>query len=262
MFRTSFREGPSNTIMPTRHADDPLAQLLWLGHEIGREDRGLALPGEGSVSVRLGEGRFGVRCSGTALHELTKADICQCDSKEIISFIDSQGSDTSDLQAALIKTVPTGAPRPTTESLFHAWLLQLEGVHFVGHCHPEACLQILCSPVADRFADHRMFPDEILNCGPQSTLVPYLEPGAQLARELRAKVNIYIRRNFGRPPRLILLQNHGIIALGETAKGVLNTLLMAEKAARIFVGAAQLGGPNFMTPAMVTRIDNPGRTRR
>ncbi len=248
--------------MPASRAAETLTQLLWLAHEIGREDRGLALPGEGSVSARLSDTEFGVRASGTALNELTKADVCHCQFKEIVGFIDSQGSDTADLQAALGKTVAPEAPRPTTEALFHAWLLQLEGVHFVGHCHPEACLQILCSPVADRFADHRMFPDEILTCGPQATLVPYLEPGAQLARELRAKVNIYIRRSFGRPPRLILLQNHGIIALGDTAKSVLTTLLMAEKAARIFVGASRLGGPIFMTQAMVTRIDNPGRTRR
>ena len=248
--------------MSTSHAKDPLVQLLWLCHEIGREDRGLALPGEGSVSARLNREQFGVRASGAALNELTKADVCHCEIKEMAGFIDSQGSDTADLQAALTKSVPPGARRPTTEALFHAWLLQLEGINFVGHCHPEACLQIMCSPVADRFAEHRMFPDEILACGPQSTLVPYTEPGAQMARELRAKVNIYIRRYFGRPPRLILLQNHGVIAIGDTAQSVLSTLLMAEKAARTFVGASRLGGPVFMTQPMTVRIDNPGRTRR
>ena len=55
-------------------------------------------------------------------------------------------------------------------------------------------------------------------------------------------------------PRLILLQNHGIISIGSTIEGVLSAILMADKAARIFVGAAALGGPNFMAQKDVDRI--------
>jgi len=237
-------------------------QLLWLSREIGRETRGLALAGEGSVSARLDDTHFGIRASGTALHDAQPADICRCNTKEIIGLIDSQGSDLIDLQAALLRTVPPSQSRPTTEALFHAWLLQIEGVNFVAHCHPEACLQILCSTAAERFAEYRMFPDEILATGPQSSLVGYYEPGAPLAREIRAKVNLHVRRSIGRPPRLILLQNHGIIALAGTAESALTTVLMAEKAARVYVGSARLGGPIFMTQPMVMRIDNPARTRR
>ena len=56
------------------------------------------------------------------------------------------------------------------------------------------------------------------------------------------------------PPKLVLLQNHGIIALGATSEAVLAITLMAEKAAAIFVGAAALGGPKFMQPEHVDRI--------
>lgn len=241
---------------------DPLSQLLWLSHEIGREERGLALGGEGSVSARLDAHHFGIRASATTLHEADAAQTCRCDLKAIGALIDSQGADAADLHAALTKTVEPEQPRPTIEALFHAWLLQLEGVSYVAHCHPIGCLQILCSPAAERFAEYRMFPDEVIATGPQSALVPYYEPGAPLAREIRAKVNLYTRRSIGRPPRLILLQNHGIIALGSTPQNVLSTVLMAEKAAQVFVGAARLGGPTFMTQPMVMRIDNPARTRR
>jgi len=241
---------------------DPLAELIWLSREIGREDRGLALAGEGSVSGRLDDQHFGIRASATALHDLRPEQICRCQVTEIGGLIESQGADTAELQTALAKIAGASQLRPTIESLFHACLYQLEGVRFVAHCHPEACLQILCSPAAERFAEYRMYPDEILATGPQSVLVPYMEPGAPLAREIRSKVNLYMRRNFGRTPRVILLQNHGIIAMGATAQGVLLSTLMAEKAARVFVGAARLGGPVFMTQPMVTRIDSPGRTRR
>jgi len=55
-------------------------------------------------------------------------------------------------------------------------------------------------------------------------------------------------------PRLVVLQNHGLIGLGATPAGVLSCLLMADKAAAIFAGAAAMGGPTFLTPAQVERI--------
>ena len=57
-----------------------------------------------------------------------------------------------------------------------------------------------------------------------------------------------------REPRIILLENHGVIAVGSSPEGVLASLLMAEKSAQIFVGAASLGGPNFLTAKQVKRI--------
>ncbi len=58
----------------------------------------------------------------------------------------------------------------------------------------------------------------------------------------------------GQAPRIILLQNHGLIALGGSPASVLAATLMATKAAAIFMGAAALGGPTFLTPPHVDRI--------
>jgi ribulose-5-phosphate 4-epimerase/fuculose-1-phosphate aldolase len=55
---------------------------------------------------------------------------------------------------------------------------------------------------------------------------------------------------------VILIQNHGIITVGRTPESVLAAMLMAEKAATIWLGAACLGGPTFMSPADVDRIAN------
>jgi len=55
-------------------------------------------------------------------------------------------------------------------------------------------------------------------------------------------------------PGVILIENHGIITLGATPQAVLAAMLMADKAAMIFCGAAALGGPRFLTPAQVQRI--------
>ena len=57
--------------MPTPIIQD----LLTLSHEIGREDRGLAILGEGNTSARLSEETFAVKASGNFLYSLVSAGI-------------------------------------------------------------------------------------------------------------------------------------------------------------------------------------------
>ncbi len=109
------------------------------------------------------------------------------------------------------------------------------------------------SPRAREFATKRLFPDEIVCCDVEAVLVPYVDPGLPLARAIRAKVKQFIRKR-ARPPRVVLLENHGVIALGRTGESVLAAMLMAEKAARIWLGAAALGGSFFMSTKQVARI--------
>ena len=93
--------------------------------------------------------------------------------------------------------------------------------------------------------DTAWFPDEIVCCGPASVFVPYTDPGLKLAQAIRRETEAFIQKQ-QRQPRVILMQNHGIITLGGTWQSVLSAMLMAEKAAKIFVGAAALGGPVFL----------------
>ncbi len=137
--------------------------------------------------------------------------------------------------------------------MFHAWLLTLPGVNFVGHTHPVSVNALLCSPLAETFAGNRLFPDEIVCCGPESVLVPYVDPGLALARSIRDGVNAYVVRR-GTVPKIILLKNHGLIALGATVAGVLAATLMAAKAAKITLGAGSAGGPIYLSGDAVTRI--------
>ncbi len=102
-----------------------------------------------------------------------------------------------------------------------------------------------------------MFPDQVNHTGAASVFVPYADPGSPLAREIRGRVTLNQRRGSVRVPRLITLQNRGIIALGATPEAVLATLLMAEKAARVFVGAALLNGPLFLKPGQAQKLENP-----
>jgi len=248
-------------------ADSPLEPLLKLAHELGSEARKLAILGEGNVSMtRSGgssvdegggdEGRtFFVKASGSSLATLSTEGLTECHSGELIAALDSRAMSDAEVEAVLLASRVAGEAerKPSVEAMFHAWLLTLPGVNFVGHTHPVAVNAILCSERARDFANRRLFPDEIVCCGPASVLVPYVDPGLKLAQEIRRAVLAFIKKH-GTAPRVILLENHGLIALGATAPAVLATTLMATKAAEIFLAAAALGGPRFLSAAQVVRI--------
>jgi rhamnose utilization protein RhaD (predicted bifunctional aldolase and dehydrogenase) len=225
-----------------------------LSRELGAEHRQLAVLGEGNTSMLLPEGRLAVKASGASLATLTEEELTVCQRTPLLALLDQrQLTDTQVTEALLGSRVVPVARKPSIECVFHAWLLTLDGVRFVGHTHPLAVNQVLCSPRARDFSERRMFPDEVVVCGAASVFVPYTDPGLPLAREIRDRTRVFAEKN-GQPPRVILLQNHGMIALGGTREAVLAATLMTTKAAAIFMGAAALGGPVFLTPQHVERI--------
>jgi rhamnose utilization protein RhaD (predicted bifunctional aldolase and dehydrogenase) len=233
----------------------PIIQdLLTLSHEIGREDRGLAILGEGNTSVRLSDDTFAVKASGTCLGTLKEEDTVECRFSALLPLLEKKSMTDKEIDDALLAArVDPKAKKPSVEAVFHAWLLTLPGIKFVGHAHATAVNQVLCSPRARDFATKRMFPDEIVCCNIASVLVPYTDPGLQLAQTIRQETDAFIQK-LGIQPRVILIQNHGTITLGASWQAVLTAMLMAEKAAKIFVGAAALGGPVFFSKHNVERI--------
>ena len=231
-----------------------LSALLDLSHDLGKETRGLAILGEGNTSTRLDDQSFAVKASGSSLSTLDEKGVARCRTQDVLALFERENLSDDEIEVALLASrISETDCKPSTEALFHAYLLTLPEVEFVGHTHPQKVNSILCSPHAQNFALKRMFPDEIVCCGAASVLVPYVDPGVPLARAIREKVEEF-RENYGRVPRLILLQNHGMIAIGKTPQAVLATTLMAEKAATIFAGAAAMGGPTFLTPENVSYI--------
>jgi rhamnose utilization protein RhaD (predicted bifunctional aldolase and dehydrogenase) len=216
----------------------------------------MAIAGEGNVSGALGEERFFVKASGTSMAALESRHLVEVDARMLLAALE-EGLELPDDE---IETLLLGARtdpdalKPSVESLFHAWLLALEGVEFVGHAHPVAANALLCSPRAGLYAARRLFPDQVVYCGAESVLVPYVDPGLKLARTISESVESY-RDRCGMVPKIILVRNHGVIALGRTASDVAAALKMAEKSARVFIDAAVLGGPVFMSAGQVARID-------
>jgi rhamnose utilization protein RhaD (predicted bifunctional aldolase and dehydrogenase) len=233
----------------------PLSTLLDLSHELGREERALAILGEGNTSTRVSETTFLVKASGSNLATLEKPGLTECRFVDLLSLLDKkQLSDAAIDEALLASRVDLKAKKPSVEAVFHSWLLTLPDIHFVGHTHPISVNSILCSRWAQSFASRRLFPDEIVCCGEASVFVPYTDPGLKLAQAIRKETLKFVDKH-GRAPRVILLENHGLIALGGTTQGVMAATLMADKAARIFAGAAAAGGaPRFLSAAQVARI--------
>jgi rhamnose utilization protein RhaD (predicted bifunctional aldolase and dehydrogenase) len=231
----------------------PLEQLISLSHDLGREDRKLSILGEGNTSVRLSSETFLVKASGSSLATLRPQDVTECRFAPLIELLDRDQATDAEIDAALIASqVSPSAKKPSTEAMFHAYLLSLPGIQWIAHCHPIVVNGILCSPRAEDFATRRMFPDEIVCCGQQSILIPYTDPGLQLAKAIRAAV----KSDAAPLPRVILLTNHGLITPAPTAGAALAATFMTVKAAEIFTRAAALGGPIFLTPGDNDRIES------
>jgi len=227
--------------------------LIALAHRAGSAQQ-MALFGEGNVSSKIDSDRFFVKASGTQLATLTESQLTMVDARPILAALDSDAADDNEVEALLLASrVEADALKPSVETLFHAWLLQLPGVEFVAHTHPIAVNQLLCSPRAKEFAECRLFPDQIVYCGAESVLIPYVDPGMVLARRIAKEVEAFLQRT-GILPKTILLENHGMIALGKAATEVEAALLITEKSARVFVGSVAVGGPVFLPPHQVQRI--------
>lgn len=232
-----------------------LSQLVALSRSLGEPARDLVILGEGNTSARADADTFWVKASGTELRTIDANGFVQVRFDRVLALLDAPTLTDAEIKQALTeaKADPTAPGHPSVETVLHALCLQLPGVHFVAHTHPTAINAITCSRSFEQALSGRLFPDEIVVCGPAAVLVPYTDPGPPLAREVFARVQAH-RAAFGEPPKTIYMQNHGFIALGGSAKQVENITAMAVKAARILLGTFTLGGPRFMTDQAVSRI--------
>lgn len=232
-----------------------LDSLVAMTRTLGRPENNYVIIGEGNTSHRIDEDSFYIKASGQQMNGIEAGGFVAVRLEPVLALLDQP-----DLPAEAIKRASEAARVdpdvklvPSVEVTFHAALLADCGVRCIAHTHPVAINRILCSSRAQTFAEKRMFPDEVVLCGPRSVFVPYVDPGMPLALAIRAQVRAYIEEQ-GEPPKVILMANHGLIALGQTPAEALNVTAMAVKAAEIFAGACALGEPVFMSQADIYHI--------
>jgi rhamnose utilization protein RhaD (predicted bifunctional aldolase and dehydrogenase) len=230
------------------------SRLIELSREFGQAH--WTILGEGNTSGRIDEKVFAVKSSGSSLGTLTEIELTHCYFDALLPVLDRKGVSEQEIEEILLKSrVRSTALKPSVETFFHAYLLTIPGVSYVGHTHPVPVNQILCSGLGNLFAEERRFPDEVVCCGPVSLLIPYEDPGLALAVRIRRDLQNFERAH-GKNPKVILLGNHGVITIGQTADAVRVAMAMTVKAAEIFVGAHSLGGNISMPESEVNRIEN------
>ena len=226
-------------------------EMVRLAHELGREDRQWAILAEGNCSTRLDDDTFLVKASGSWMSTATEADFVEVSLGALHALIDDPTTGDADVAAAFAAAAEghPGGRRPSVEALLHAVCLALPGVTVVGHTHPTAVNTLLCSSRASSLVDGSLIPDQIVVLGTNQLLIPYVDPGLELARVAK---RMLAERSV---PRVIYLENHGMFALGSSVAEVMQITEMAEKIGRVLIGAWSVGEPVFMAPDDVARID-------
>jgi rhamnose utilization protein RhaD (predicted bifunctional aldolase and dehydrogenase) len=232
-----------------------LDQLITMSRLLGDPALDYAILGEGNSSARIDDETFWVKASGAEMRTIEASGFVQVHFEGVLAMLEAGDLDDSRVKAGLeaARVDPAVTARPSVETVLHALALRLEGVNFVGHTHPTAVNAILCSQKAEEAIAGRLFPDEIVYCGPAPVYIPYTDPGVPLARKVGDEIDRYLRE-YRERPKVVLMQNHGLMALGQTALEVENITAMYVKTARVILGAYALGGPHFMNAEAVARI--------
>lgn len=231
-----------------------LGELVRMSAHLGKPENDYVILGEGNTSAKIGD-FFYVKASGKYLADSSPQTFVKVHHGKALSILDKGNLSDDQIKDALLAACadPSAGVRPSVETTFHAFLLSLPDVNFVGHTHPTAVNSLLCSVNAQKILSGRIFPDEIVYCGVAPMYVPYIDPGLGLAREIRDRTQQFASEQ-GVYPKVILIQNHGLIALGKTAHEVEAITAMWCKTCRVLMGACAFGGINYFTQENVERI--------
>lgn len=231
-----------------------LDELVAMSRELGAPGNDYAIIGEGNASARVDANTFWVKASGTRLAQASQHSFVQVQFQPVLAATTQPGLDDRAIKQVLQSATLQGNGTPSIETFLHALCLQIEGVRFVGHTHPTAAVGLLCARHSRDLFAGSLFPDQVVLLGPALAYVDYHDPGLPLAKAIEASLGAFAERH-GRPPKVILMENHGVIVLGQTPQDVLNGTHMLVKTCRILAGTLPAGGPRFLSQAQVERID-------
>lgn len=241
---------------------DQLDKLIAMTRTLGQPERDFVILGEGNSSTRADESSFWVKASGTQMARAERSTFVRVGFKKIIDALERPDLSDADVSAVLRDATLDGERTPSIETFLHALCLQLDDVAFVGHTHPTAAVGLLSSHESREIFEGSLFPDQIVLLGAAYVYIPYADPGLALARSVRSELEQFVYRK-GHTPRVILMENHGVIALGSTPTQVVNITEMLVKTCHTLIIARTVGEPRFLTSHQVDRIDTrPDEQRR
>lgn len=175
----------------------------------------LVQAGGGNTSVKLDDQRMLVKASGAQLTDIEEGKgYVEVDYPRIARIADATDewldADQSVRDADVVRRVaaatrPSSCGRASIEVFMHAVLGR-----FVLHTHPIAVNLVTCRKDWNRILDE-LFPGALG--------VPYCSPGIELGALLNNSLKTF-RSNHGVLPKLIFLQNHGLLVHSDVQKEV------------------------------------------
>lgn len=213
---------------------------------LGEPRRDYVILSEGNTSARVDEDTFWIKASGERMGEAEGKAFVRVRLEEVLALLDTPPLPEDEVRARLAaaKVDPHAPGSPSIETAMHALCLSLGGATFVGHTHPTAVNAILCARKGEEAFAGSIFPAESAICG-RPLFVSHALVGQPLAKAVYGGLQSYLDRH-RQPPKVILLQNHGLVALGPTPQAVLDITAVMVKAARALLGTYALGGPRFV----------------
>lgn len=248
----------------TTHQDPKAVsdELLALTRRLGLPERDLVILAEGNTSELAEDGTLVVKASGSSMAEAGADDFVSVNVDDLLALMRDPASDQAALTTALTTGERDGKPvRASIESLVHVAVRAFTPARFVAHTHPTDVVSLLASvDAANAFADP-VYSEEFMILG-RSLYIPYAQPGIELGRIFLDALAGYVAE-YGETPSLVLLGNHGIVAISDSAAGVEAISLMAVKSARVRLGARIAGGVAPLAPeAIAGYFDRPDFAER
>lgn len=219
-----------------------LASLRYRSNLLGT-DRSVCNWGGGNTSVKSTELNFKgeeidvmwVKGSGSDLATMGEKNFTGLNLKDIAPLIEREDMSDEDMVAYLGHTMIDSAhPRASIETLLHAFL----PYKHVDHTHPDAIISICCAP------NGREIADEIY--GDRYVWVPYIRPGFLLSKMIAEGVKANPNAE------LVLMEKHGLVVWGETAKESYDKTIEIINEAKAYIDQSltkveSFGGAKFTT---------------
>jgi len=234
--------------------DAQLGELVELSALLGRPENNLVVFGEGNTSAKIDDETFFVKASGYSLEDIGPEGFVEVRFDPIFDMLNEDHlSDEAIKDGLTAAAVGEGVARPSVETFFHASLLKQEGINFVAHTHATAVVKLLCSTAFPDCFTGRLYPDEIVVCGLDYLLIPYTDPGLPLSKAVMTGAREFMDKH-GEPAKVVLIQNHGPIAVGKSPIEVQKIMFSLVKACEVLEGALSVGGVHFLTEQQASRI--------
>lgn len=187
--------------------DQKLDELIEISRFYGT-NKEYVIAGGGNTSFKNGE-KLWIKASGITLADIQKDGFVCLSRKKLQLISNKKYSLNSDERENEVKidlfnaVLGDDGKRPSVETSLH----DLVNYQFVVHTHPTLVNSIMCSKKAKE-KSFELFGDDIL-------FIEYTDPGYVLFKKVAGELNNF-RVKKGFDPKIILLENHGILVSADS----------------------------------------------